>query len=330
MNPRFYLQRLLSRLMLRATRIRFGPWKNWQIRWFIRRYGVDMSIAEQPSPSAYPHFNAFFTRSLTAGVRPIDGSAQGIVSPVDGRVLETGIVRANGIIRSKGHRFSLSDLFGGFLFDDPNHDGPDDQRGKSTENIEGDIDALAEFAKTFDRRGFEGGHFATFYLSPKDYHRVHMPITGHLRAMVHVPGSLFSVNPRASGAVDGVFARNERVVSFFDTEIGPLAMVLVGALFVGCIEQTWCKAVAPSTRRRPSFRSYDRSKGGKIPIVIEKGREMGRFNMGSMVVMVLGNGRVRWRADATTDPEAIDTSHPALEAGTSVRIGRLIGEIPPH
>ena len=328
MNQRFHLQRLLSRLMLRATRIRCGPWKNRQIRWFIRRYGVDMSIAEQPSPSAYPHFNAFFTRPLADGARPIDRSVDGIVSPVDGRVLETGIIQANSIIRSKGHRFSLSDLFGGDFFDDPDHDDPG-YREKRADDIEGDIDAIAEFAKAFDRRGFERGHFATFYLSPRDYHRVHMPITGHLRAMMHVPGSLFSVNPRAPGAVDGVFARNERVVSFFDTEIGPLAMALVGALFVGCIEQAWCGVVDPSTRLRPSFRSYDRSIDGEPSIVIEQGREMGRFNMGSMVVMVLGNERVRWRANSPTGIATHDALHPTIEAGTSVSVGRRIGEILP-
>ncbi|MBF2760924.1 MAG: phosphatidylserine decarboxylase [Ectothiorhodospiraceae bacterium AqS1] len=327
MNRRVYLQRLLSRLMLRATRIRFGPWKNWQIRWFIRRYGVDMNIAEEPSPIAYPHFNAFFTRSLAAGARPIDRSAGGIVSPVDGAVSETGTIDANSIIRSKGHRFSLSELFGGIF--ERSALGTPDHRAAISDGIDGDIEALAELTKRFDRKGFERGHFAIFYLSPRDYHRIHMPITGHLRATVHIPGSLFSVNPCAPRAVDGVFARNERVVSFFDTEIGPLAMVLVGALFVGCIEQTWCGVVNPSTRLRPSFRSYDRSAGAEPRIVIEQGQEMGRFNMGSMVVMLLGNEQLRWHADSAVDPAADDGLRPTLEAGMQVRIGRRIGGVPP-
>ncbi len=324
----FYAQRLLSRLMLRATRIRFGPWKNRQIRWFIRRYEVDMSIAEQPLPSAYPHFNAFFTRALAAGVRPVDHGPGGIVSPVDGTVLESGVIQAGSIVRAKGHRFSLSDLFGGGYFDGAN------RREAISDDIDGDVEDLAELAGKFDRRAFERGHFATFYLSPRDYHRIHMPITGRLRAMVHVPGSLFSVDPCARGAIDGVFARNERVISFFDTEIGPLAMVLVGALFVGCIEQRWCGVVNPSTRRRPLLKSYDRISSGESPIVIEQGREMGRFNMGSMVVMALGNERVRWLTGppanpATDAPDAGEARHPTFKAGARVRIGRRIGEVLP-
>ena len=263
--------------MLRATRIRFAPWKNWQIRWFIRRYGVDMTIAADPDPASYPDFNTFFTRALAPGARPLEGGPRGIVSPADGTVAEAGSMYGGRVVRAKDRGYALEALFGG--------DGP----------------AAAEF---------EGGRFATIYLSPRDYHRVHMPLTGRLRSMVYVPGELFSVSPATVDAIGGLFARNERVVSFFDTDFGPLAMTLVGAVFVGCIEQAWHGVVTPPRRRTPLVERYDDAE-----MVLEQGREMGRFNMGSTVILMLANPAVEWASWVTP--------------GAPVRMGQHVGDVHP-
>ena len=274
---RLYPKHLLSWLMLRATRIRFGPWKNWQIRWFTRRYGVDLSIVADRDPAAYPHFNAFFTRALRPGARPVDGGPRTVVSPADGTVAAIGAMNGRQVVQAKGHTYSLEALFGG------------DER------------AASEFA---------GGRFATIYLAPRDYHRVHMPTSGRLRSTVYVPGDLFSVNPITVEAIDGLFARNERVVSFFDTDLGPLAVTMVGAVFVGCIEQAWRGVVTPPRRQETRIERYDDAE-----IVLEQGCEMGRFNMGSTVIVMLANPEVAWE--------------PWISPGSPVRMGRRIGAIPP-
>ena len=275
-RQRLYPKHLLSWSMLRATRVRFAPWKDWQIRWFIRRYGVDMGSAADPDPSSYPDFNSFFTRALAPGARPLEAGPGGIVSPADGTVAEAGSIRGRSVVRAKGRGYTLEALFGG---DEP---------------------AAAEF---------EGGRFAVIYLSPRDYHRVHMPLTGRLRSMVYVPGELFSVNPETVDAIDGLFARNERVVSFFDTDLGPLAVTLVGAVFVGCIEQVWRGVVTPPRRREAVVERY-----GDAEIVLEQGHEMGRFNMGSTVILMLANRAVEWV--------------PRTAPGAPVRMGQRIGGIP--
>ena len=262
--------------MLRATRIRFTPWKDWQIRWFIRRYGVDVSIATDPDPASYPDFNTFFTRALAPGARPLESGPRAIVSPADGTVAEAGSMHGRQVVRAKSRDYTLDALFGG------------------------DESAAAEF---------EGGRFATIYLSPRDYHRVHMPLTGRLRSMVYVPGELFSVNPGTVDAIGGLFARNERVVSFFDTDLGPLAVTLVGAVFVGCIEQVWRGVVTPPRRREAVVERYD-----DAGIVLEQGREMGRFNMGSTVILILANHAVEWV--------------PWMAPGAPVRMGQRIGGVP--
>ena len=184
-----------------------------------------------------------------------------------------GSIRGSTVVQAKGRTYGLEALFGG------------DER------------AVLEF---------QGGRFATIYLAPRDYHRVHMPVTGRLRSMVYVPGSLFSVNPVTVNAIDGLFARNERVVSFFDTDLGPLAITMVGAVFVGCIEQVWRGVVAPPRRREVLVERYDDAE-----IVLEQGCEMGRFNMGSTVIAMLANPDVEWESWMT----------PA----SSVEIGRRIG-----
>ena len=261
--------------MQRATRIRFVPWKNWQIHWFVRKYGVDMSIATDPSPASYPNFNTFFTRTLVPEARPLEGGPSDVASPADGTVVAAGSMSGRRAIQAKGRTYSLEALFG------------DDKH------------TAAEFGN---------GRFATIYLSPRDYHRVHMPLTGRLRSMVYVPGKLFSVNPTTVDAIDRLFVRNERVVSFFDTNLGPLAMTLVGAVFVGCIEQTWCGVVTPPRRRKALVQRYEDAE-----IVLERGREMGRFNMGSTVILMLANHAVEWA--------------PWVVPGASVRMGLRIGGV---
>ena len=262
--------------MLRATRIRFAPWKNWQIRWFVRRYGVDLGIAADPAPASYPHFNAFFTRALASGARPLEGGPRTIVSPADGTVAAVGPMQGRNVVQAKGRTYSLEALFGG------------DEHAAAT---------------------FDGGRFATIYLSPRDYHRVHMPLTGRLRSTVYVPGELFSVNPTTVEAIDRLFARNERVVSFFDTDLGPMAITLVGAVFVGCIEQAWSGVVVPPRRRSAVAERYEGTE-----IVLEQGREMGRFNMGSTVILMLANPAVEWTQ--------------WMAPGAAVQVGRRIGEVP--
>jgi phosphatidylserine decarboxylase len=250
----------LSRLMQRATRVRLAAWKDRQIRWFIRRYGVDMSLAQEPGPEAYADFNAFFTRALRRDARPI--AANDVVCPADGTVSQFGTVHDDLLVQAKGRSYSLTRLLG----DDP-----------------------ARAA------AFDGGHFATIYLSPRDYHRVHMPFAGTLREMVHVPGRLFSVNPVSTAMVRNLFVRNERVVSIFDTDRGPLAVVLVGAVFVGSIEQVWAGPVAPAATSGTTLRQYPPS--GPSAVSLAKGEEMGRFNMGSTVILALPPGTLRWRRE---------------------------------
>ena len=277
LRQRLYPKHLLSRWMLRATRVRFAPWKNWQIQWFIRRYGVDMTIAADPDPASYPDFNTFFTRALAPEARPLEAGPGGIVSPADGMVAVAGSMHGRQVVGAKGRDYTLGALFGG------------------------DESVAAEF---------EDGRLATIYLSPRDYHRVHMPLTGRLRSMVYVPGELFSVSPATVDAVGGLFARNERVVSFFDTDLGPLAITLVGAVFVGCIEQAWHGVVTPPRRRTPLVERYEDAE-----IVLELGREMGRFNMGSTVILMLANPAVEWASWVTP--------------GAPVRMGQHVGGVRP-
>jgi len=269
---------LLSSLMRIATRVRYRRWKDWQMAWFIRRYRVDLSIAEQPDPAAYRHFNEFFTRGLRAGARPLCEGSATVASPADGTLSALGDVREDALLQAKGHGYSLIRLLGG-----------DAQRATP----------------------FRGGHFATVYLSPRDYHRVHMPLDGRLSEMIHVPGRLFSVNPLSTRTVPGLFARNERVACLFDTEHGPMAVVLVGAVFVGSIELVWAGEVAPAPGSRPSSVRYPAHGPGSVQLA--RGQEMGRFNMGSTVVLVLPPGPLRW--------------DPSLAPGARVQMGQSIAQL---
>lgn len=245
--PQYLLpKKALTVLMGRLAGARAGAFTTWMIRRFVGRYGVDMSEAAQPDPAAYASFNEFFTRPLRAGVRPL--AEANWICPVDGAISQFGPVAGDQIFQAKGHHYTTAALLGG-----------DAQRA----------------------RAFEGGHFATLYLSPRDYHRIHMPCDGTLRQMIYVPGDLFSVNPTTARGVPGLFARNERVVCLFDTAQGPLALVLVGATVVGSMATVWHGVVNPP--RRPEVTSWDYA--GK-DIRLKQGEEMGRFLLGSTVVMV--------------------------------------------
>lgn len=251
-------QHLLSRLVgkLASSQI---PWvKNIFIRRFIRRYGVDMNEAMYPTAQDYASFNAFFTRQLKPDARPISDQEDAIVSPADGTVSAIGYITGNTLIQAKDRGYSLIDLLG----------------GSATMTTP-----------------FMDGSFATIYLSPKDYHRVHMPLPGTLRKMVYIPGQLFSVNQTTSERIPDLFARNERAVCLFETDSGPMAVILVGAMIVAGIETVWSGRVAPA---RHGLEVIDYS-NHHPPIQFGKGEEMGRFMLGSTVIVLLGPGAASWQ-----------------------------------
>jgi phosphatidylserine decarboxylase len=245
---------LLSRLVFHLTRLR-GPLAPWMIRWFIRTYRVDMSEAANDQATAFPTFNQFFTRELRDGARPVVEGQSRLASPVDGTVSQFGTIQHDHLFQAKNQCYSVEELLGGDRL-------------------------LANM--------FSGGRFATIYLAPYNYHRIHMPLDGQLKKMVHVPGRLFSVAPWTVRRIPRLFARNERVVCLFSTAAGPMAMILVGAINVAAIETTWHGLVTPPRGRRIS--SYDYSHGSTQ---IDKGQEMGRFNMGSTVIL-LTTDQVEW------------------------------------
>lgn len=250
-------KRALTVLMGALARARGGALTTAVIRWFVRHYGVDMGEAADPDVASYQTFNDFFTRALKPGARPVANAD--LICPIDGAVSQFGRIERDQIFQAKGHRYTTTALLAG--------DAP-----------------LA--------RDFEDGEFVTLYLSPKDYHRIHMPCDGRLRKMVYVPGELFSVNPATARGVPGLFARNERVVCLFDGPRGPFAMVLVGATIVGSMATVWHGVVNPP--RRPdvcTWRYDDR------PVVLRRGEEMGRFLLGSTVVMLFPKDCMRFNAD---------------------------------
>lgn len=265
---------LISRLFGYASECRTPAVKDWMIGTFIRKYGVDMSEAFNRDPLSYEHFNAFFTRALKHGARPLDTTPGAILCPADGAISQLGQIRQGDIFQAKGHSFNAPDLLGG----DARRAAP-----------------------------FMNGQFATVYLSPRDYHRVHMPIAGTLRETIYVPGRLFSVNPLTAANVPNLFARNERLACLFDTELGPMAVVLVGAMIVGSMETVWGGVVAPHQKQIVVTRYTD---GARPPVKLEKGAELGRFKLGSTVVMLFGPNRIRWS--------------PQLNALSPVRMGQLM------
>ncbi|ACO76990.1 phosphatidylserine decarboxylase [Azotobacter vinelandii CA] len=250
---------LLSRAAGRLAECRV-PWvKNSLIKAFARHFQVDMGQALIEEPTAYEHFNAFFTRALKADARPLDPTPGAILSPADGAVSQLGSIEQGRVFQAKGHSFSVQELLGG---------------------------------DTASAASFQGGNFATVYLSPRDYHRVHMPLAGTLREMIHVPGKLYSVNRLTAENVPELFARNERLVCLFDTECGPMAVVLVGAMIVASIETVWAGVVTPPPRQIKRWR-YDEAT--HPPVRLDKGAELGRFRLGSTVILLFGADRVRWR-----------------------------------
>ena len=231
-------QHLLSRLVgtLAASEIRWI--KNPFINWFRQRYGVDMSEAADSEPTNYPSFNAFFTRALKPGSRPIDASPNAIISPADGAISQLGTITGDRIFQAKGQNYTTTELLGG-------------------------DDKMAAL--------FADGLFATVYLSPRDYHRVHMPVAGKLLRTIYVPGDLFSVNQATAAHVPSLFARNERLVCLFETDFGPMALVLVGAMIVAGIETVWAGQIAPPPGGLVVTR-YDRA---PREVVLEKARKWG-------------------------------------------------------
>jgi phosphatidylserine decarboxylase len=263
----------LSRLILAATRVR-APWfKNAIIRGFLKLYDVDMQEAADSDPVSYGSFNEFFTRELKSGVRPIAADPSDIASPVDGCVSEAGSIDRDLLLQAKGRRYRLTELL-----------------------------AAQPWASRF-----EGGSFATIYLAPFNYHRVHMPLRGVLQETVYVPGRLFSVNAVTAQHVPRLFARNERVLTLFDSDEGGFALVLVGALNVGSMATVWAGDITPAARRVVT-------RIPAPPTTLVKGAELGRFNMGSTVILLFEPNRARWHAD--------------LRAGRVVRLGESLGRIP--
>ena len=279
MSPKVALQyllphRLLSAGMRALMHWRWTPWKNAVIRVMTRLYAIDVSEAANIDPAAYPHFNAFFTRALREGARPFDPEPATLLMPADGRISQAGPIRAGCIFQAKGHDYSAAELLG-------------------------DAAAAVPYAD---------GRFATVYLSPRDYHRVHIPLAGRLRETVHVPGRLFSVAPFTAAAVPRLFARNERLVCHFDTALGPVALVMVGALLVSGVETVWGGVEIPPYGHGIRTRDY---RGHQPPIELARGAEMARFNMGSTVIVLL--------------PPGVELA-PGLAPGAAVRLGQRLAQ----
>lgn len=273
--------RLLSSLARRLAYSTNPSVKQWLIDTVVRKFGVDLSEAAEPDARKYPSFNAFFTRALKPGARSADAGPHAILVPADGRISECGhIGRADE----------------GVLHEDPGHIFQAKGHGFTTTELLGDAEAA---------RAFEGGVYATVYLSPRDYHRVHMPWTGTLRETVHIPGRLFSVGVDAVGSVSKLFARNERLVCHFDTDFGPMAVVMVGALLVSGVETVWGGIEIPPYGGPITVKDY-RGHG----IVLERFAEMARFNYGSTAIVLL--------------PRGVAELDPALHAQAPVRLGQRL------
>ena len=262
----------LSRLVRHATRSRVGWFKNLLIGRFLCMYDVDMGDALEEDAQSYPSFNEFFTRPLKPDRRPLDPVPARITSPVDGRISECGAIRDGQLLQAKGREYSLGELLAGQPW----------------------------------AQQFYGGTFCTLYLAPNDYHRIHMPARGDLRATVHVPGRLFSVNAATARHVPNLFARNERLLVLFDSPEGSFCVILVGALNVGSLSTVWAGDITPADPRRVHVMPH-------TSVHLDRGAEMGRFNMGSTVILLFEPGRAR-----------LDES---LAAGRRVRIGEGIGSL---
>ena len=265
---------LVSRVVYYLTRFR-GPMVQPMINFFIKKYDVDMTEAAYENTRVYATFNEFFTRPLKPGVRPIVRGKNTVACPVDGTVSEAGSIQQRQIFQAKGHYYTTTELLGG----------------------DASMAAL-----------FENGRFATIYLAPHDYHRIHMPLHGLLKKMIHVPGRLFSVAPWTVRTIPGLFTGNERVACLFATEAGPIGMVLVGALNVAAIETAWAGLITPPKGKKITDFEYNHTRK-----IYSKGDEIGRFNMGSTVILLTAKN-VEWLQK--------------LRAGQAVKMGELIGHFP--
>lgn len=263
----------LSWLMFHVAQVKNTGFKNVFIGIFVKLYKVDLSEAELELVKNYPDFNTFFTRALKPGARPLDPDPKALVSPVDGTVSALGPIRNGTMIQAKGIDYTVGELLG------------------------------SSKAAGF----FNKGSFCTIYLAPYNYHRIHMPANGKLREWSYEPGRLFSVSALAQRTIPKLFARNERVCTLFETDYGPLAVIMVGALFVGSIETTWNGRVTPPHGQKAGVYSP------ASPVVMLRGRELGRFNMGSTVIILAPPGMVAWR--------------PHLKNGVPVRMGAAIGAL---
>lgn len=269
--PQYLLpKQALTTFAGRIARAQDGRYTPQLIRWFVRRYGVNMEEALNPDLGSYASFNEFFTRALREGARPLANAD--FICPVDGAISQFGAIEDDQIIQAKGHRYTTTALVGG------------------------DSALASQFAH---------GSFATLYLSPRDYHRIHMPFDGKLTRMIYVPGSLFSVNPTTARGVPGLFARNERVVCVFESSFGPFVLVLVGATIVGSMATVWHGVVNPPRSARVREWDYRDQE-----IVLKKGEEMGRFLLGSTVVLLF--------------PQGVAKFNPAWAPARPVRLGEAM------
>ena len=267
-------QHFLSRIVYALMRSEVTWVKNLLISLISRIAGINYDEALSPDPADYASFNAWFTRALKPGARTFDPDPKAFLSPCDGKISETGGLDESRILQAKGKDYSVQDLLAG----DP---------------------VCSQLAD---------GYFSTIYLSPKDYHRIHMPLTGRLQRMIHVPGRLFSVAPYTARHVSRLFARNERVIAVFDTDAGPLVMVLVGAMLVSSTETVWAGEVTPTKNKEVTVKDYSSEN-----ISLAKGDEMGRFNMGSTVILLMPQGALK--------------SQIKLSSGDVVKVGQKLGAI---
>ncbi len=270
-------QHFLSLLMFSLTHWRWRLWKNTLINFVIKKYQVDMTIAEYAKADEYVHFNAFFTRRLKPDARPVNTETGSIISPVDALISAAGRIDGETIYQAKARQYSLNAL-------------------------------LASEQSLLPH--YTDGDFATLYLSPSDYHRIHMPIDGELESMIYVPGCLFSVNALTTKHVDALFARNERVICTFNTAAGKVSLIMIAAIFVGGMTTIWHGQITPGKGDQIQ-RCYYTDKPPALP----KGAEMGRFNMGSTVIMLLERDRINWSQQ--------------MQAGNWLAMGSKIGEFLP-
>lgn len=266
--PQYLLpQTLLSSLMYKITRSEISWWKNLFIRWFAKQYQVDLSEAEIEDITAFPTFNAFFTRALKPTARRMVSNANAVLSPVDGAISQFGNIDDTRLFQAKGHEFELAQLLA-------------------------DNEAWC--------RSFQNGSFITIYLSPKDYHRIHMPVSGTVTQLTYVPGRLFSVSPATTRVIPGLFARNERLLIHFNTPHGEMLLIMVGAIFVSGMETVFTGEITPP--HNGPFAHYDyRGKN----LTLEQGDELGRFNMGSTVILLFQENAVEWQHELAANQKLL-------------------------